>query len=746
MANFRISIRDVLRGYVSREDQQEANRKLPSLFVEGLLLGGTGLGVLALIFEIAADAFSVAAYQTLLAIHGAGGYHEIAFWAFAILSVLLFFGVVPAYKAGAYLRPNAGGSGPLVEAIGPPRMRFLSWIGTSLFFLDAILTIIISAISAADVTMLLFPEWADYRILLAEVYAFFIMVVLVALGPKRAVPLFLIGGGAFTIFTIFALTVVGFNAVAHPEWGTLTTDIVLRLEESGVAEHVVRVTQDIGGLSQALIFQLLLRSMSSAMLGFSGYEVIPASGKHAARPKWKVISTALTLAAIFLIGTGIIQVFAAQAWDIPATEGYSTLLIEYEIVITQLFGPAVGGAPSVGSALLAAAGGLLAIILLLAQGGGYVGGAAVAANAARLGRLPRIFSDDRIGITVIWGAAAMAIPIIRQVVIVEAYYAFGFVSAFVITSTTVYFVRDEVLQDRGIAPDSGEARALRFAGLRGMIASYAMAVILVTQKTNAILPIAIIGGLITIFQIWVYRGGLRLEPDKLQPYQHQPNGRFKRPIYVSGWQRAYDEARQRAVADAVNHLVDSQSLVKFNVEPYRIRRLVSHQHGIREEYWQGENGHHERPPEPSIELETAYQTSYDEQNEILSEIEHYSHYGIFTFIQKYHHNWVNEHRDKETVEKAMLKLLFPLTPLDKVWDEYRQYEWVKIPEEVWQFCRKRYQWAKDQWPNLSDPITTVWTLQDLGMLEHMTVESLAEAIAKRIADSNTNKQFTDIDG
>ena len=44
--------------------------------VEGLLLGGTGLGVLALIFEIAADAFSVAAYQTLLAIHGAGAYQS----------------------------------------------------------------------------------------------------------------------------------------------------------------------------------------------------------------------------------------------------------------------------------------------------------------------------------------------------------------------------------------------------------------------------------------------------------------------------------------------------------------------------------------------------------------------------------------------------------------------------------------------------------------------------------------------
>ncbi len=60
----------VLRSYIDPAENREASRKLPRLMVEGLLLGGTGLGVLALIFEIAADAFSVAAYQTLLAIHG----------------------------------------------------------------------------------------------------------------------------------------------------------------------------------------------------------------------------------------------------------------------------------------------------------------------------------------------------------------------------------------------------------------------------------------------------------------------------------------------------------------------------------------------------------------------------------------------------------------------------------------------------------------------------------------------------
>ena len=121
--------------------------------------------------------------------------------AFILLSILLFLGIVPAYKAGAYLRPNAGGSGPLVEAIGPPKLRWLSWIGTSLFFLDAVLTIIISAISASDVTMLVLPEMAPYRILLAETFAFFIMVVLVALGPKRAVPL--ISHGRWRFYDVY---------------------------------------------------------------------------------------------------------------------------------------------------------------------------------------------------------------------------------------------------------------------------------------------------------------------------------------------------------------------------------------------------------------------------------------------------------------------------------------------------------------------------------------------------------------
>lgn len=777
-----------LKSYIEPNEREDADSKLPRLMFEGLLLGGTGLGVLALIFEIAADAFSVAAYQTLLAIGGAQGHHEIAIAAFIVLSVLLFFGIVPAYKAGAYLSPNAGGSGPLVEAIGPPRMRFLSWIGTSLFFLDAVLTIIISSISAADVTMLIAPQWAPYRILLAEVYAFFIMAVLVIMGPKRAVPLFLIGGGAFTIFTLIALLTVGFAAVANPGWAFLVEPIVTRLEVNGVAEHVVEAGAQLSALSPVLIFQYFMRSMSSAMLGFSGYEVIPASGKHAARPKWKVINTALTIAALFLIGTGVLQLYAAYQWRIPATEGYSTLLIEYEVVAAKWFGTGVPEevepiaedrikaegdleelrlnghlvdfldeeernladdpltsveqeelleelaianafdraiADSLssgnGGAILTLSGVLLAIILLLAQGGGYVGGAAVASNAAQLGRLPRFFLNDRWGIGVIWGAAAITIPIVREVVIVESYYAFGFVSAFMITSTTVFFVRQSVMEDRGIDPESAEARSLKFAGLRGMIASYFMGFVLVTQKVDALFVIALLGAIITVFQIWYSRGGFRERAEEMTAAVAGTN--VAAIDYPSGYARAIDEARQRGLGDALNDLITEGKTLKFNVPTASIRQLVMHTHNILPEYcYEGSdfvNGHgHERFPEPSLDLEHIYKEAYDQKDALLAEVEEKSHYGIFTFIDKYYHNWVNyEHgRDPATVQQAMIQILFPRTPIEKVWQEYQQYEWIKLPEPVWQFCRLRYNWAKDQWPNLSDRITTVWTLQELGLI------------------------------
>ena len=795
----------MFKSYVNPNENKEANRKLPHLMVEGLLLGGTGLGVLALIFEIAADAFSVAAYQTLLAIHGAQGQHQIAIYAFIVLSILLFLGIVPAYKAGSYLRPNAGGSGPLVEAIGPAKMRWLSWIGSSLFFLDAVLTIIISSISASDVTMLILPELAPYRIVLAELFAFFIMVVLVAMGPKRAVPLFLIGGGAFTLFTIVALSMVGAAAAGNPEWAFLTQGIVSRLEANGVAEHVIRAQQDISTIGTVLFFQLFFRSMSSAMLGFSGYEVIPASGKHAARPKWKVINTALTLAAVFLIGTGVVQLYAAQRWDIPATEGYSTLLIEYEIIAAQTLGTGVnqddilitetdrqaatalyetreaelaheeqlGGEHipdaftdlsrseyvdivaydlalartleratenTTGATFLVVAGTLLAIILLLAQGGGYIGGAAVAANAARLGRLPSFFQDDRIGIAVIWGVSAVLIPIIREVVVVESYYAFGFVSAFVITSTTVFFVRDDALRDRGIEPGSSEAKSLKFAGLRGMIASYIMAIVLVTQKTDALVAITIAGAIITLFQIFVANGGLkRIETEVALPAF--PPGTSKLE-YEMGVQRAHDEARQRGIVDATEELIESGALAKFNVGPDRIRKLVGYLYNIEPALFDPNrfHDHHERIEEPNLDLEATYRNAYEQKSRVARRIEDYSHFGIFTFIRNYHLNWIaTEHgRDAKAVQQAMLDILFPMTAHDEIWQEYCDFKPEHMPEPLWQFSRQRYLWAKDQWPNLSDRITTVWTLQDFGLLPKeiniKTIVSVAEGKQYKIVN------------
>jgi len=762
-------VNQMFKSYIDPVEGAEAKKKLPKLMVEGLLLGGTGLGVLALIFEIAADAFSVAAYQTLLAIHGAEGHHEVAIAAFIVLSILLFVGIVPAYKAGAYLRPNAGGSGPLVEAIGPPKMRWLSWIGTSLFFLDAVLTIIISSISASDVTMLVLPELAPYRILLAEVFAFFIMVVLVLMGPKRAVPLFLIGGGAFTIFTIGALSVVGGTAALNSDWAFLTGGIVTRLQSEGVVSEVIRAdtTMVIGG---ALMLKLFFASMSSAMLGFSGYEVIPASGKHAARPKWKVINTALTLAAIFLIGTGMVQLYAAKQWNIPATEGYSTLLIEYEINAVQLMS---GDEPltkddvevlpedkvkaqlllaehseghateysdeeidevafdvavsrligeellnSNGAVFLFIAGSLLAVILLLAQGGGYIGGAAVAANAARLGRLPKFFSNDRIGIAIIWGVSATLIPIIREVVVVEAYYAFGFVSAFVITSTTVFFVRNDILVERGIAPGSAEAKSLKFAGLRGMIASYFMMAVLVTQKTSALPVIVISGALITAFQLYYANGSFKKKREQKAIAPPVVSG--EAPSFEIGTQRAHDQARQHGIVDALEDLLAmDRFLVKFNVGPERIKKLVCYLYNIDERLFHtGGADHHERTEEPSVDLAATYEEAYGRRAEIAMRIEEYSHYGIFMFIHNYHVNWVDEKngRDAGIVQQAMINLLFPLTDDAIIWAEYREFIPTRQPEAVWQFSRSRYRWAKNQWPNLSDRITTIWTLQDFGLL------------------------------
>ena len=132
----------------------------------------------------------------------------------------------------------------------------------------------------------------------------------------------------------------------------------------------------------------------------------------------------------------------------------------------------------------------------------------------------------------------------------------------------------------------------------------------------------------------------------------------------------------------------------------------------------GHNGHHERIEEPNLDLEKTYQNAYNQRPQIARSIEDYSHYGIFTFIHNYHRNWAEpEHgRDAAVVQKAMLDILFPLTDHDEIWEEYCRFEPKLMPEAIWQFSRRRYLWAKDQWPNLSDRITTIWTLQDFGLV------------------------------
>lgn len=159
---------------------------------------------------------------------------------------------------------------------------------------------------------------------------------------------------------------------------------------------------------------------------------------------------------------------------------------------------------------------------------------------------------------------------------------------------------------------------------------------------------------------------------------------------------------------------------KFNVSPESLRQLVAYVFNLNPEYFQREEHQHvdEHIPEPSIDLEVVYNEWYNQKQSFMERLEYYSHYGIFTFIDKYYHNWVNPNagRDAFTVQKAMIAILFPRSPLDEIAAEYKDYDWIKQPEPIWQFCRQRYLWAKDQWPNLSDRITTIWTLQELGLV------------------------------
>jgi hypothetical protein len=359
--------------------------------------------------------------------------------------------------------------------------------------------------------------------------------------------------------------------------------------------------------------------------------------------------------------------------------------------------------------------------------------------------LPRPFENDRNGVVVIWLISAILIPIIRTVTAVEAYYAFGFVSAFVITSTTVHFVRDDILSKRGIDPKSREAKELRFAGLRGMIASYIMALVLITQKTEALIPIVISATIITVFQLLIFHGGFQ----RFAAVSAEEIAAARKPgrprLYRSGQERAQDEARQHGIAEVVEHLIEVGALVKFNVEPERIRRLISYTHDILPQTWEEtEEAHHhgERFEEPSEPLENAYWEAYNLHDEVLTSIEHYSHYGIFTFIDKYSHNWVGPGRDEQAVQREMMRALFPRTPLETVWQEFQDsYNWDKQPEAIWQFCRQRYIWSKDQWPNISGRITTVWTLQDLGLVKDvdpalleqiLTVQPLPERVQRQL--------------
>jgi hypothetical protein len=322
-----------------------------------------------------------------------------------------------------------------------------------------------------------------------------------------------------------------------------------------------------------------------------------------------------------------------------------------------------------------------------------------------------------VGIAIIWAVSTVLIPIIKQVVVVESYYAFGFVSAFIITSTAVFFVRDDVLLKKGITPGSAEAKTLKFAGARGMFASYLMGAVLVAEKTHALYAVTIAGVAITAFQLIIANGGIRRR-DVRRIIDAIVAGK-ERIKPRSGIERAIEQARERGIADAVVDLYHEGRLVKFNVEFARIQRLVTYLYNLDPAVFDHKDDHDdERIEEPNLILAEAYERAYAQKEDILRRIESYSHFGIFMFIHNYHVNWISPEtgRGPEVVQQAMVDILFPLTAHDEIWAEYQAFKPVRQPEEIWQFSRQRYLWAKDQWPNLSDRITTIWTLQDFGLL------------------------------
>ena len=274
-----------------------------------------------------------------------------------------------------------------------------------------------------------------------------------------------------------------------------------------------------------------------------------------------------------------------------------------------------------------------------------------------------------------------------------------------------------MLLKKNIQPGSPEARTLKFAGFRGMLASYAMGVVLVIEKTNALVAIAIAGAVITGYQLYVANGGIKKQDVRMLIDKIIAGAEKIRPR--SGIERAIEQARQRGIADALDDLHSAGRLYKFNVDYKRIQRLVTHLYHLAPDIFEHDAGHgDERIEEPNLILEEAYERAYNQKDEILERIEEYSHFGIFMFIHNYHVNWVaNETgRGPEVVQQAMIDILFPLTPHDEIWAQYRAFKPVRKADDIWQFSRQRYLWAKDQWPNLSDRITTIWTLQDFGLV------------------------------
>lgn len=162
--------------------------------------------------------------------------------------------------------------------------------------------------------------------------------------------------------------------------------------------------------------------------------------------------------------------------------------------------------------------------------------------------------------------------------------------------------------------------------------------------------------------------------------------------------------------------------MKFNVDSARIRRLVTYVYSLDNDAFELQRMEAEYDDdiahEPSKELEDTCNKHFNARADILAEIESYSHHGIFTFIDKYYANGVNEEhgRNAADVQRSMISLLFPLTDDDLIFEQFQKYRWEQQPEAIWQFCRERYSWAKDQWPNLSGRLTTVWTLQELGLI------------------------------